>query len=416
LLRPGRGEQNLVVADDDKALPRVVGWIVAVQVINLLDAAIVQPLAPQILPALQTPLSYAGVLSSAYASAAVLSALLNLLLGDVVSRPRSVRIAMSLLVLGTGASALAPNELLFIAARCVAGLGGGAATSLLSATLLDVVDERERPRALAAVMTSTTLASTLGVPMAVVLAAQSQWQMPFVVLSLSGAVVWLALSNAVLPPGARRGPARLELRPTVASALTIVAMQGAAFAVLAPNLSVIATANHGFTANDLALLHLGFGTLALAASRAAGRIVNAHNAWHVTGVFTAVAVAALGAVAWGDHAGSTLAVTGGLLAVAAVTGGRGVAVAVQVTAVPSPSERVSFSSAQFLSNQGAQAVAAWCSSQLLRQDEAGHMIGFGWLAGTAATLALTLWAALAVLGRWRHTERRASTQTASPRP
>jgi len=93
-----------------------------------------------------------------------------------------------------------------VAARILAGMFGGPATSLALAIVSDVVPPERRGRAMGLVMSAFSLASVLGVPAGLELARMGGWAAPFFGVAALGAVL-TALAIRLLPP--LRPPARV---------------------------------------------------------------------------------------------------------------------------------------------------------------------------------------------------------------
>jgi predicted MFS family arabinose efflux permease len=101
--------------------------------------------------------------------------------------------------IATLACALAPTHGWLLAARLAAGAFGGLAGSMVTAMVGDIIPPTRRGRAMVFVVAAFPLASVLGVPLGLFLAAEFSWHAPFFLLAGCSAVV-LAVASATLPP------------------------------------------------------------------------------------------------------------------------------------------------------------------------------------------------------------------------
>ncbi|MBO0792300.1 MAG: MFS transporter, partial [Ktedonobacteraceae bacterium] len=102
-------------------------------------------------------------------------------------------------------AALATNFWLLLAARVLAALGAALYTPVASTVASAMVPPEMRGRALAIVLAGMTVATVMGVPLGIIVAAQFGWQMTFWVvaaLSIIAFIGVLALLPAVANPPA----------------------------------------------------------------------------------------------------------------------------------------------------------------------------------------------------------------------
>lgn len=278
----------------ERALILIVGTI---QFINIIDFMMVMPLGPDFAHALGIATSHIGVLGASYSGAAALSALLLVGVLDRYDRRTVVTISMLGLAAGTAAGAFATDMHSLLAARLLAGLFGGPATSMAITLIIDQVAVERRGRALGAVMGAFSAASVLGVPAALELARLGGWRMPFIVVSLLGAGVAIAAYFLLPPlrghvPAARQRPAWEFLTlftrstPLLAYSATGIAML-AGFLII-PNISAFVQFNLDYPREHLGLLYLAGGGASFFTMRAAGRYVDRYGsvpvAWAGTGL------------------------------------------------------------------------------------------------------------------------------------
>lgn len=145
------------------------------------------------------PGSY-GLLVSSYGLAAGLSAFIGVFYLDNLDRKKALLWAYLGFTLGTLSSAIVPNTswiqlnyYLFIGTRVLTGLTGGLLGGLVMSIVGDLIPLERRGRAMGWITMSFSLASVLGVPIALVLvdAYDGNWHVPFYVISGLSTIIWI---------------------------------------------------------------------------------------------------------------------------------------------------------------------------------------------------------------------------------
>src|SRR5688500_6667798 len=124
----------------------------------------VMPLGPDFAEALGIKNSRLGLVGGSYTAAAALSGIAGSFFLDRFDRRKALAVALAGLILGTALGGFSIGFRTMIAARVIAGLFGGPATSISLAILADVVPPERRGRAMGFVMGAFSIASILGVP------------------------------------------------------------------------------------------------------------------------------------------------------------------------------------------------------------------------------------------------------------
>ncbi|MFF5716037.1 MFS transporter [Streptomyces buecherae] len=177
-----------------------------------LDAYVMAGLLPVVADDLDTTVSLAGQMVTAFTLAYALSAPLvaGLLTGV---RPKTViLVALAVFTLGNGLTAVAPSLALLLASRVVAGAGAGVYAALSTAAASALVPTERRGKALALVMGGMSTGTVLGVPLGVLLAEHASWRATMGLVTALGAVAIGGLA-ALLPqvPAEPPVPARARL-------------------------------------------------------------------------------------------------------------------------------------------------------------------------------------------------------------
>ncbi len=360
----------------------IVFCVGAVQFVNILDFMIVMPLGPDFAAALNIPLSQLGYVGGAYTAAASISGLAGAFFLDRFDRRNALAVAMLGLALGTLAGAFATGLGTLMLARIIAGAFGGPATSLSYSIVADVIPVDRRGRAMGAVMGAFSIASILGVPAGLELAARGGWKLPFIAVAILGAVLG-TYAYAVLPPmfghlaEARKRPFGRDLvdllrTDTLLSLATTSLIMAASF-VIVPNISPYLQYNLHYPRSRLGLLYFVGGAVSFVAMRGVGLMVDRFGSARV-GTFGSLFVALviyLGFALEPPALPVMVIFVGFMLGMAF----RNVAYNTLTTKVPRPLERARFSSIQSAVQHLASALGAFAAAHYLTVDADHRLIG-----------------------------------------
>jgi predicted MFS family arabinose efflux permease len=374
----------------------VIAVVGAVQFVNILDFMMVMPLGPDFARDLQVPTSTLGLIGGSYTAAAAVAGLVGLLFLDRFGRRAALVVAMAGLSIGTVMGAFATDLHTLMAARILAGLFGGPATSVALAIVTDVVPAERRGRAMGAVMGAFSAASVLGLPLGLELARLSSWRTPFFVVAGLGIVVTL-LARVLLPRldghlQAGRPPAftasRLRamlVRVEVQQAWLLVATTNFSSFLFVPNLSALLQQNLGYPRAALGTLYLVGGGISFFTMRLAGRVVDRFGSARLV----AVSILTVGSVIACAGILQTTAVPVVLMFTLFMVfqSGRNVSQTTLTSKVPRADERAGYQSLQSAVQHGAAAAGAVSSSALLT-DTGAHLEGMATLSAVSIAVGL----------------------------
>jgi predicted MFS family arabinose efflux permease len=372
---------------------RVVFLVGAVQFVNVLDFTMVMPLGPDFAHALGIPTSDLGKIVAGYGPAAAVSGLLGSFFLDRFDRRSVLAVAMLGLVLGTLFGGLAHDLPTLIAARVIAGLFGGPATSIAYAIIADVIPPARRGKAMGAVMGAFSVAQIVGVSAAVMVSSAWGWRMPFFIVA--GIGLFVTLGAIFLLPPMRQHLAKSEpktatlrelaARPIVWISWAMTAILMASGFILIPNLPAYLLANLHYPRNHYQYLTAVGGVASFVTLRLVGRLVDRTSSLRITLVSVPIGLAITYV-----YFVRPLALPVMLLYVSFMMalGARNVAYNALTSKVPRPYERARFLSIQSTVYHATAGLAAWFSTRLLRQLPDGRLQGISRVAIVSMALAM----------------------------
>ena len=373
----------------------VVLLVAAVQFVNILDFVMVMPMGPDFAAALGIPSSKLGMIGGSYTAAAALSGLAGSFFLDRFDRRPALGIAMVGLVTGTALGGLATGLQSLMAARVMAGLFGGPATSLAFSIVADVVPAQRRGTAMGIVMGAFSVASVLGVPAGLELARLISWRAPFFATAglgsaiAIGAVFMLPSLRGHLALRADKVPlSHLFSQRNVLLSWTMTFVVMAAGFIIIPNISAYVQYNLGYPRAHLGLLYLYGGIVSFFSTQAAGRLIDRYGSFRVGTFGTAMLVFAI--VSGFVMVPPLFPVAGIFIAFMLAMSFRNVSYNTLTTKVPQGAERARFMSIQSAVQHAASAAGAMLSSQLLTEQAGGALVGMERVAAISIALCITL--------------------------
>lgn len=361
----------------------------SIHFINIVDFMVLMPLGPDLAHAFGTSSDHNGLLTGSYSAMAALSAIVGAFFLDRFDRRLAVIVALTGLVLGTIASALAFSFTTMLIARAVAGTFGGIAASVSLAMIIDCIPAERRGRAMGIVMSAFSISAVFGIPIGLELARISSWHVPFVMISMLGVVVILLLLF-LLPP--MRGHLQQKVvhshwhtfkhlittpKILLAYVITCVALFGNFLIV--PNLSAYLQFNLHYPREHLGTLYMVGGLLSFFGMQLTGRLI---DRWGCIALSWTSAVMMSFTLVFGFIMMMTnipVIVLFTFFMFASTM--RAVLVTSTISHLPAPQERAGFMSLNSAIQHGAMAIASMLSSALLQvEPNTGSLIGVPTLA------------------------------------
>ena len=171
--------------------------LASIQFTSVLDFMIMMPLGPQLTELFGISAGEFGFLVSAYTFAAGLSGLLAATYIDRFGRKRMMLTLYPLFGLAALACSIAPTFAWLMVARVAAGFFGGVLMALSQTIVAEVIPFERRGRAMGVVMTSFSVATVAGVPLALFLASHFNWHAPFLAIALLVSVCALGAAKTL---------------------------------------------------------------------------------------------------------------------------------------------------------------------------------------------------------------------------
>src|SRR5512140_1981370 len=176
----------------------LLGVLSMVQFSHIVDFMLIMPLGPQLMRLFGITPAEFGILVSAYSFSAAIFGFINALYVDRMNRKTVLLVFFALFALATLACGLAPGYALLLLARSLAGAFGGSLNAIVQSIIGDVFPPQKRGMATGVVASAFSVASVIGVPAAIAIAAAGHWQYPFLLLAMLCIPVWL-LARRVVP-------------------------------------------------------------------------------------------------------------------------------------------------------------------------------------------------------------------------
>jgi MFS transporter, DHA1 family, inner membrane transport protein len=357
---------------------------------HIMDFMIMMPLGPQLMRYFDISPQEFALLVSAYSFSAGLSGFLVAFIADRFPRKQIMLIAYTGFVVGTLACAVAPTFWLLISARTLAGVFGGVLGAQVMSAVSDVFEYERRATAMGVVMTAFSVASVVGVPLGLYLAAEFSWHAPFWVVGVLGIIVigliWLYVPRL---DGHLQNPSKSNQHPLAAVTtilrepnqlrallLTSVIMLGH-FSII-PFIAPFLTANAGFSESNLYLIYAVGGALTLFTAPQVGKIADRKGKYPVFVVFALLSMIPMWLITnMNTNALFPVLGTAGIFFI--FSNGRLIPTQAMTSSVVLPQQRGSFmainSSLQLLM----QAVAVYLAGLVIQKTPDGKLLHYDWV-------------------------------------
>lgn len=280
--------------------------LASIQFGHVLDFMIMMPLGPILMRAFGIGAHEFGLLVASYSFSAAFSGLLAATFIDRFERKRLLLLTFILFCLATLACGLAPNYLMLLIARGLAGAFGGVLGALIHTMIGDAIPFARRARASSMVSAAFSVSTVAGVPASLWLANHFSWRAPFILIA-GLSVVFIFIGRKALPELRQHLEQEKPLHPLSApfavlgdsnhrrallfSALVIFS----GFTVI-PYITVYAVNNVQISQHDIPFVYLLGGAATLITARLIGRWADKQGKVKVYRLVAALAIIPLLAV------------------------------------------------------------------------------------------------------------------------
>jgi len=362
-----------------------------IQFAHIIDFMIIMPLGAQFMEIFDiTPQQFSFIVSS-YALAAFVAGLFSAMFIDQLDRKVALLILFIGFTIGTFACAMADSYHYFLLARGFTGAFGGVLSGLILAIIGDAFPFEIRGRAMGILMTAFSVASVVGVPAGVYLAATYNWRMPFIVVG--GFSVLLTFMIFFFVPSLRKHIEEGKNRPhplkvfsdilidpnqVKALLFSIILMLGH-FTII-PFIAPYMQLNIGFSDYQVTYIYLIGGGLTAVLLPLFGALSDRFGHMTIFTIASGVALLSIAALTnlETDSIAIALMVTSSYFVVAS---GRSVPATTLVTSVVKPENRGSFMSVRSSANELALFLSSFIAGAIVIKNADGslgnyHYVGF----------------------------------------
>jgi predicted MFS family arabinose efflux permease len=165
----------------------------------VLDFMVMSPLGDILMKSMSMSTKQFGLTVSSYAFSAGIAGLLTAGFADRFDRKKLLQFFYIGFILGTFFCSIATSFPLLVAARIVTGLFGGVIGSISLAIVADLFLLEQRGRVMGFMQMGFGTSQVLGIPISLYLATVWNWQMPFLMIVVLAAIIWLLILFKMKP-------------------------------------------------------------------------------------------------------------------------------------------------------------------------------------------------------------------------
>ncbi len=162
---------------------------------HILDFMVMMPLGNFLMPYFHISPKEFSVVVASYSISAALSGFSAAFFVDQFDRKKVLLFGYAGFVIGTLCCGIAPNYVLLLSARIVAGLFGGLIGAQVLSIVADSFSYQRRASAMGILFSAFSLASIVGVPFSLFLAGRFSWHAPFLLIGGLGILVIFAVAK-----------------------------------------------------------------------------------------------------------------------------------------------------------------------------------------------------------------------------
>jgi len=368
------------------------------QFTHIVDFMIVMPLGAQLMDIFEINATQFSWIVSVYALAAGVMGLFGAMFIDRFDR-KTILIACYLgFTIGTFACSMASGFIFFLLARAFTGLFGGILGALVLAIVADTTPLEHRGKAMGLIMTAFSVASVVGVPISLWLAAYFNWQAPFVVVGIIASTMMFLLWKYM--PSMTKHLEQSEIKPPPIKALQDIVgdsnqLKALFFSIILilghftiiPFIAPYMELNIGFSKFEIPYIYFVGGLLTAILLPLAGKLSDKYG--HVR-IFTLSSIFALFSI----YAITNLppvSITIALIVTSSyfvASSGRNVPATTMVTSVVSSKNRASFMSVRSAVNEFALFLGSLIAGLIIDTNEDGSLLNYEYVGYVAIIMSI----------------------------
>ena len=374
--------------------------LAAVNFTHIMDFMIMMPLGPQLMKLFDINPQQFGFAVSAYSIMAGITGFISAFFVDKYDRKKVLLFAYIGFVIGTFSCAFAPSYEFLLAARTLAGFFGGMIAAQVLSIVADTFEYQRRASAMGILMTSFSLASVIGVPTGLWLAAHYSWHAPFLVIGGLGVAI-IILIGALIPPinkhlenqeAKSAKPLRVlndifnSPNQMKALTLTIVLMLGH-FSII-PFIAPSLVGNVGYSEDKIFLIYLVGGILTIFTAPQVGKIADRRGKYPVFVFFALFSILPIWLITnlWPMPMWVVLVIAGLFFI---TVNGRMIPMQAIVSSVTMPNKRGGFMSINSSVQQLASRIAATIGGAIVAEGPGGRIEHYSWVGYFSIVLILS---------------------------
>lgn len=357
----------------------------------VLDYMLLPALSSTLLTALDLSTEEFGLIASAYAISAGISAFVASGYADRFGRKPFLLFFYAGFLLGLLLCALAPSFELLLAARTITGAFGGVVASITYALVTDIFPLQQRARVMGWLQSAFATSLVLGLPLALYISATFSWQLSYwLVLSIGGLA--LVMVNMIIKPQSYQSSKTTMTTPWEHAYQTIA--QWKYWTVFTNNTLIVGgdiilmtfnatymINNLGLTEEQLPFVYGAMGLTSLISSPILGKLADRYGSLLVFIVGTLIAMVSVVAYANVPVSPMWIVIVLHIFIFIGINARMVTSVSL-ATAIPSSKDRGSFMAIDASVQQLAGGLAAAAAGFIVIQATDGHILNFpmvGWI-------------------------------------
>lgn len=381
----------------EKALLYTLAFI---QFTHVMDFMIMMPLSTLFTQEFAISNSMFGLLVASYNVSAGIFAFAGAFFIDRFDRRKVMLVCYSAFIAGTLACGLAPTFGLLLSARIFTGMFGGIIISTMLSIVSDAIPFERRARAMATMYGGFAAASIIGVPAGSIIAAHSNWHVPFIAIAVMGIPILFAAMKFIpamalhVQEARRRNVLRqfweiIADRNRLLGLLLMFLLMMGHFSII-PYIPNFAVHNLRMNSDYVGLIYLAGGVASVLTVRVVGRLSDKHGSLKVFTILSCLALIPIITLTHIPSGGMIL-----ILVLAAMLfmfgGNRGVPANTLISATALPHQRGGFLSLTSSVQQLAAGLASYFGGLLISEGADHTVLHYeyvGYLAAIASVIAI----------------------------